>query len=53
MDNQSSKEIALKHLEKIANIDGGSEREDDFVGFMKSLGVPKPSKMTEVDAENY
>ncbi len=52
MDNQLSKEIALKHLEKVAFVEGGSEREDEFFGgFLKGLGVPQPSKMTEVDAE--
>jgi len=52
MDNQLSKEIALKQLEKVANVEGGSEREDEFFGeFLKNLGIPKPSKMTEVEAE--
>lgn len=52
MDKQLSREIAFKHLDKIANTDVGTEREDEFLtGFLKSLGLRKPSKMTEQDAE--
>lgn len=52
MNKQLSREIAFKHLDKIANTDVGTEREDEVLtGFLKSLGLRKPSKMTEQDAE--
>lgn len=52
MDKQLSKKIAFEHLEKIANTDASTEREDEVLtGFLKSLGLRKPSRMTEQDAE--
>jgi hypothetical protein len=51
MNKQLSTEIAFKHLDKIANTDVGTEREDEVLtGFLKSLRLRKPSKMTEQDA---